>query len=112
MSQGRKDRLVENFYWIGRAEQQKAGGKIAPETKQLFEDARNNAADAFAANALELGQWRARIDGALAGKPVDEDHVVKRAEKMRGDREEPKQEQQYKDLLQFLNADTSETEGK
>jgi M6 family metalloprotease-like protein len=99
----RHDRLVENYYWLARAQQQGAKGKDEHVAENL-KLAKSEVEQAFPKVPSELEAWRKRIQRALDGDPEDADKVVQRVEKV--DKGGPKQKAQYTDLLQFLGEDT------
>ncbi len=98
----RKDRLVENLYWLGRAHQVQ---KKAEEGKSLLEQAMVAAKRAFPKNADLEAQWIAKIQRALDGNPEDQPKKLKRK-----DDEGKRQNPTYTDLLQFLSEDAKDAE--
>ncbi len=101
----RKDRLVENLYWLGRGHQ--ADGH-ADDAKGFFEKALVAAHEAFRKDADEDKRWTDRIELALKGAPEDDPGVKRRTDAIdKGSKK--KHEAVYTDLLQFLSDDTSES---
>jgi tetratricopeptide (TPR) repeat protein len=97
----RKDRLVENLYWLGRGHQ---ATKKAVEATGFFEKATVAAKEAFRSDAKEEKIWLERIAAAKDGRPEDEPGVKRRADSDSG----KKHRATYTDLLQFLSDDTEE----
>lgn len=106
----RKDRLVENQYWLGRTHQAEAGGDPRAADDWLAQ-AGKTAEQAFAADPGELAEWRRRIAAARAGKPEDGDRLAERTEEVeKRDEDAPRDKAKYRDLLQFLQEDTTSAE--
>lgn len=103
----RQDRLVENYYWLGRTHQAEKGGDVRA-ANDRFKQALEAAEKAFAQDPKELADWKRRIERAMAGNPEDLDRLAERTEDAKPKDDEPRAKAQYKDLLQFLQDDTSE----
>jgi M6 family metalloprotease-like protein len=102
----RQDRLVENYYWLGRTHQAEKGGDPRA-ANDRFDQALKSAELAFASDPKELSEWKRRIERAKAGQPEDLDRVAERAEETKPKEDGPRERVKYKDLLQFLQEDTS-----
>lgn len=100
---GRRDRLVENLYWLGRAHQEQKKGTDA---EGFFERALVAAKEAFPKDLDQEQRWIARIEKAMKGAPDDEPNVKKRSEAME-EEGQGKHRAVYTDLLQFLADDTA-----
>lgn len=99
---GRRDRLVENLYWLGRAHQEQK----AADAEGFFERALVAAKEAFPKDLEQEQRWIARIEKAMNGAPEDEPNVKKRAKAME-EEGKGKHRAVYTDLLQFLSDDTA-----
>ncbi len=99
----RDDRRVENLYWSARAAQELKDEAAAAEGMAAAEKL---AEKAFARDAKELAEWRARFAAAKSGAPQDPDRLAERTEDTAPDDSKPKVEARYQDLLQFLDQDT------
>jgi immune inhibitor A len=99
----RKDRLVENLYWLGRGHQAE---KKASEATGFFEKALVATKEAFRQDADQEKEWTERIQRAMRGEPDDEPGVKRRTEE--ADKKKKKHQAVYTDLLQFLSEDTEE----
>jgi len=103
----RQDRVVENYYWLGRAY---SSGKRAEksEASDWFDKAQEAAETLYKGDraSKSLKKWTRRISLARDGKPIDTDQVVKRFKKTVSESQEPLQRKKVMDLLQFLQQDT------
>lgn len=103
----RRDRLVENLYWLGRSHQEVGE---ASDAEARFRESLAEAKRAFAKEAALDAEWDKRIRLALAGTPEDKPKVAERAEGVNEDAAKKKQKARYTDLLQFLAEDAAEGE--
>ena len=101
----RDDRRVENIYWSARSSEVEGDAASAKEGMAIAEKL---AEKAFANDPKELAEWRERFAKAKAGTPADPDRLAERTEDTTpADDTKPKQEVKYRDLLQFLDQDTT-----
>jgi immune inhibitor A len=103
----RRGRVIENFYWLGRAYQ--SGRRVDRKKAEAWFDKAEEAVEKFyAKRKKKASRWLERIEQARNGKVVDEDDVVKRFKESTKETGRPLHRRQTVDIMQFLHDSTKD----